>query len=66
MDEMLTTEQAAEQLGVTAQRVRAMVKAGRLPASRFGKSIVIRQQDLKPIMDRKPGRPKSLLKYRGR
>lgn len=53
----LTTEEAAERLGVTATRVRAMIAAGRLPAERFGPVYVIREADLKLVEGRKVGRP---------
>jgi excisionase family DNA binding protein len=53
----LTTEEAAERLGVTATRVRAMIASGRLPAEKFGPVYVIKLADLKTLGDRKPGRP---------
>lgn len=53
----LTTEEAAERLGVTATRVRAMIAAGRLPAEKFGPVYVIREADLKLVEGRKVGRP---------
>ncbi len=56
MDE-LTAQQVAERLGVTVRRVQAMVKDGRLPASRFGRALVIRESDLSLVADRTPGRP---------
>jgi excisionase family DNA binding protein len=48
----------AERLGVTPQRVRALVRAGRLPAEKFGRDLLIHEEDLKLVKDRKPGRPK--------
>jgi excisionase family DNA binding protein len=56
MDE-LTAQQVAERLGVTVRRVQAMIKDGRLPASRFGRALVIRESDLALVADRKTGRP---------
>lgn len=53
----LTTEQAAERLGVTPVRVRAMITAKRLPAEKFGRDYVILEADLRLVEDRKPGRP---------
>lgn len=58
MDELLTTQQAAERLGVTAGRVRQMVADGVLPATRMGRDNFIRVSDLKLVEDRKPGRPR--------
>ncbi len=53
----LTAQQVAERLGVTVRRVQAMIKDGRLPASRFGRALVIRESDLALVADRKTGRP---------
>lgn len=54
---MLTTAQAAAALGVTVRRVQALVKAGRLPAVKFGRDWLIKAEDLAALQDRKPGRP---------
>ncbi len=56
-DQLLTTEEAAARLGVTAVRVRAMIGAGRLPAQKFGHVHMIKVEDLKLVADRKVGRP---------
>jgi excisionase family DNA binding protein len=56
---LLTTQEAAERLGVTSVRVRAMILAGRLPAEKFGHVHMIREEDLALVADRKPGRPKT-------
>jgi excisionase family DNA binding protein len=53
----LTTEQAAERLGITPSRVRVLIRAGRLPAQRFGRAHIINESDLKMVADRKVGRP---------
>jgi excisionase family DNA binding protein len=45
-------------LGVTIQRVQAMIRDGRLPASKLGRDYVIKEQDLKLVANRKPGRPR--------
>lgn len=58
MDELLTTRQAAERLGVTAGRVRQMVADGALPATRMGRDNFIKASDLKLVEGRKPGRPR--------
>ena len=57
MPKGLTTQEAADRLGVTPGRIRHMVLAGRLPAERFGRSLVFRESDLDRLRDRKPGRP---------
>lgn len=54
----LTTKQAAKSLGVSAPRVRQLILAGRLPAVKFGRDLMILKSDLKRVMVRKPGRPK--------
>lgn len=57
MSAALTTRQAAERLGVTVSRVRHLVLEGRLPAEKFGRDLMIREDDLQLVADRKPGRP---------
>lgn len=54
----LTTKQVAERLGVTVQRVHGLIKAGRLPAEKMGRDYLIREEDLKLVQNRKPGRPR--------
>jgi excisionase family DNA binding protein len=56
-DQLLTTDQAAARLEVTAGRVRAMISAGRLPAQQFGRVYLIKAADLKLVAERKVGRP---------
>jgi excisionase family DNA binding protein len=57
MEEMLTTLQVAERLGVTAGRVRQMIVDGQLPAVKFGRDNFIKASDLKLVRNRKVGRP---------
>lgn len=54
-DEMLTTRQAAEALGVNDSRVRQLARAGTLPATRLGSDWLIRRGDLAAALAR-PGR----------
>ena len=54
---LITTEQAAESLGVTPARIRVLIREGRLPAKRFGRAHMIDENDLIHVADRKPGRP---------
>jgi excisionase family DNA binding protein len=56
--QFLTTEQAAARLGVSPRRVQIMAQSGRLPASRFGRALMIKEEDLALVSDRKTGRPK--------
>jgi excisionase family DNA binding protein len=54
---ILTTAQAAERLGVSVRRVQQLVQDGRLPAKQFGGALMIREEDLKLVENRKVGRP---------
>lgn len=54
---MLTTKEVAGRLGVSVRRVHALIQAERLPAEKFGRDYMIKEEDLKPVQDRKPGRP---------
>lgn len=47
--EFVTTQQAAEELGITDSRVRQLVLDGTLPAQKFGRSHMIRRRDLKLV-----------------
>jgi excisionase family DNA binding protein len=53
----VTTQEAAEKLNISVRRVVALINSGFLPASRIGRSHVIKEEDLKLVQDRKPGRP---------
>lgn len=53
----LTTEQAAERLSVSTNRIRVLIREGRLPAKQFGRAYMIEESDLKLVQVRKPGRP---------
>ena len=54
---ILTAAQAAERLGVSVRRVQQLVTDGRLPAELFGGSLMIKEEDLKLVENRKVGRP---------
>jgi excisionase family DNA binding protein len=57
MNGLLTTQQVAERLGVTAGRVRQMIVDGQLPAIKMGRDNFIKESDLKLVECRKVGRP---------
>ena len=57
MSATLTTKEAAAKLGVSAARVRQLVLAGDLPAEKFGRDLMIKEDDLKLVADRPMGRP---------
>ena len=54
---ILTAAQAAERLGISVRRVQQLVKDGRLPAGQFGGALMIKEEDLKLVENRKVGRP---------
>ncbi len=54
---LITTSQAAQQLGVSVRRVQALIKARRLPAERIGRDWLINESNLERVAERKPGRP---------
>jgi excisionase family DNA binding protein len=45
-------------LRITPRKVQALIEAGRLPATKFGRDYMIKEKDLKLVEDRKVGRPK--------
>ena len=57
-NELLTTKQVAEIIGVSVGRVQQMVADGQLPATKIGRDNFIKETDLKLVKDRKVGRPK--------
>jgi len=54
----LTVAQVAELLGVTRVRVHQLIRAGRLPAEKFGRDYMIKETDAKKLSGRKTGRPR--------
>lgn len=54
---LLSTKEAAGVLGITVQRVHALIKESRLPAQKIGRDYIIDASNLKLVEDRKPGRP---------
>jgi excisionase family DNA binding protein len=59
--EFLTTKQAAAMLDVSPQRVRVLIRSGRLKAKMIGEgnraTYLILREDLEAVRHRKPGRP---------
>jgi excisionase family DNA binding protein len=56
--ELIGTALAAQRLKVSQDRVRALIKAGRLPAKKLGRDYFIDPKDLVLVRNRKPGRPR--------
>lgn len=53
--DLLTTQQAGEILGVTAQRVLALIRESRLRAAKVGRDWLIARQDLEQYERRPQG-----------
>lgn len=58
MPKEYTTDQAAEELGVTRRRVLALIKAKRLSAEKWGRDWKISASALDEVRERKPGYPR--------
>jgi excisionase family DNA binding protein len=56
---MIGTTEAAAKLGISPERVRALIKAGRLPAQKLGRDWFIEEKNLALVKNRKPGRPRT-------
>lgn len=61
MDEqLLNTTEAAEKLGVSVRRVRALIEEGKLKAKKLGRDYIIAQSDLAvAVVYGKRGRPRT-------
>lgn len=57
---LLTTKEAAARLGISVMRVQQLIWDGRLPAEKMGRDYFIKEDDLKLVQDRKPGRPRKV------
>ena len=55
MNGWLTTQQAADKLGVTQGRIRQLILSGDLPSEKVGRDRMIREEDLK-LIEKRPGR----------
>lgn len=58
----ISTNEAADALGITRQRVLQLITSGRLPAEKFANIYMIRRTDLSQVEERTPGRPPKSLK----
>lgn len=55
--QLLTTRDAARELGIGDRRVRALIAQGRLKATKVGGVLLIARADLAAVRDRPPGNP---------
>jgi excisionase family DNA binding protein len=56
-EEYFSVSEAADDLGITRQRVLQLIDAGRLEARRVGNSYIILKSALDSVRGRRPGRP---------
>jgi excisionase family DNA binding protein len=63
---IISTAEAAKRLNVTPDRVRKMIEAKRLKATKFGNVWMIDPKDLDAVKDRKVGRPRKATKSKKR
>lgn len=54
---LIGTKEASEKLGISQQRVQALIKSGKLPAEKVGRDWLINEADLEKVSERKAGRP---------
>ena len=57
-DKLLSVRQSAELLGISRQRIQALITEGRLLAQKIGNTYVVQESSLELIKIRKTGRPK--------
>ncbi|MEM9347105.1 MAG: helix-turn-helix domain-containing protein [Planctomycetota bacterium] len=55
---LISTREAGERLGVSDARIRGLILAGELKATKIGKVWIIDTKDLAALRRRKPGRPR--------
>jgi excisionase family DNA binding protein len=54
-NEFISAKEAAERLNLTEQQTRSLIRDGKLPATRVGKTWIIDEKDL-PLAQNRPGR----------
>lgn len=54
----MTTQEAADEIGVGRQWITTLIQRGRLPAEKHGRDWFINPIDLQPLMDMQRGRPR--------
>jgi len=58
MRDILSAADAAATLGISVDRVYALIKAHRLPARKISRDWAIARSDLALVTERRPGRPR--------
>ena len=59
---MIGTTEAAKRLGISSNRVRALIDSGRLKAQKIGREYAINPSYLKAVQNLKAGRPRKTTK----
>ncbi len=54
---LISSAQAAKELGVSHRRVQQLITAGRLSAQKIGRNYVVERSGLAEVRERKIGRP---------
>ena len=54
---LLSTTEAAEQLGISRRQVRTLIERGKLSAEKVGRDWFIKASDLRLVKHRPKGRP---------
>ena len=62
MNNLISTKEASEKLGLSMRRVQVLINSGRLPAQKIGNSYVVKESDLELVRERKTGRPQKQAK----
>jgi excisionase family DNA binding protein len=57
---LISSAEAAVRLGVHITRVQVLIREGRLPAQKIGRTYVVDEDDLKLVENRQPGRPRKV------
>ena len=58
-DRLMTLTEVAERVGLDTSRLRVLIGQGRLPATKYGKTWLVKESDVKEFEKepRSPGRP---------
>jgi excisionase family DNA binding protein len=65
MSKFISTQEAANLLGISPVRVRQLIEAGRLPAQKVGRDWIIEETALATVAERPNGWPKGRARQSG-